>query len=161
MTRTYLLACMSTVPEVMICRRSSAQSAVHWALLCTVSNIPPTQHTERHDEKNQQSAAKTTTAPLHKATGHPVFSVNWLCIFPSFWVRQHRTGHSGKKKEEVWSVDTSSTSIKVSSLLFLKLHDIQFHYVTFIQLNLNRCKLRDSVSTNSVLQLLLNLSLLS
>lgn len=38
----YLLDCMSTVPLMMISRRSTAHSVVCWVLRCTVSNMPPT-----------------------------------------------------------------------------------------------------------------------
>lgn len=38
----YLLDCMSTVPLMIISRRSTAHSVVCCVLRCTVSNMPPT-----------------------------------------------------------------------------------------------------------------------
>lgn len=38
----HLLDCISTVPLMMISRRSWAHSVVCWVLRCTVSNMPPT-----------------------------------------------------------------------------------------------------------------------
>lgn len=59
--RTYLLVCMSTVPEVMIWRRRRAQSVVHWVLLCTVSNIPPTLHIKNTMKKYAWCYRENTT----------------------------------------------------------------------------------------------------
>lgn len=77
--RTYLLVCMSTVPEVMIWRRRRAQSVVHWVLLCTVSNIPPTWH-----EKN-------ATKHYYKENTNPIT----LCS--QFWLKKKKHNNNNNK----------------------------------------------------------------
>ena len=121
--------------------------------------LPPS--TEEDTARKSAGRCKDCHRPVTQGYGSPCPLCQLAMYLPVFLGPSAQDRSLRGKEEEVWSVDTSSTWIKVSSLLFLKFHDIQFRYVTFIQLSLNRCKLCDSVSTNSVLWSLLNLSPLS